>query len=68
MKEVVSIMYWVSEIAGDGEHSIPEGDGPKRDESLSDSNKSNDTKSHTSNRKPSDWREFRATLYHQEQV
>jgi putative transcriptional regulator len=57
-----------SSSSGDGEHSIPEGDGPKRDESLSDSNKSNDTKSPTSNRKPLDWREFRATLYHQEQA
>lgn len=57
-----------SSSSGDGEHPIPEGDGPKRDESLSDNNKSNDTKSHTSNRKPLDWREFRATLYHQEQA
>lgn len=51
-----------SSSSGDGEHSIPEGDGAKRDDSLRDSTKSNDISSHNSHRKPLDWREFRAFL------
>lgn len=66
MKQVVCIWYWFSKISGDGEHSIPEGDGVKRDDSLRDSTKSNS--SHTSHRKPLDWREVRATFCYQEKV
>ncbi|KAF5479420.1 hypothetical protein F2P56_000240 [Juglans regia] len=50
---------------GDGDRSIPEGDGVKRNNS-SDGNRSNDTASNKSQQ--SDWREFRASLFAWEQV
>lgn len=68
MKQVLCTRYSFSKIAGDGEHSIPEGDGAKRDDSSRDSTKSNDTSSHNSHRKPLDWREFRAFLCDLEKV
>ncbi|KAG2714114.1 hypothetical protein I3760_03G010700 [Carya illinoinensis] len=48
----------------DGDRSIPEGDGVKRNNS--DGNRSNDTASNKSQRL--DWREFRANLFAREQA
>jgi hypothetical protein len=52
---------------GNGDRSIPEGDGMKKNNS-SDGNKSNDTASNKSERIKLDWREFRANLFAREQV
>lgn len=52
---------------GNGDRSIPEGDGKKKNNS-SDGNKSNDTASNKSERTSLDWREFRANLFAREQV
>nr|XP_027091880.1 uncharacterized protein LOC113712597 [Coffea arabica] len=51
---------------GNDNQSSPEGDGQK-ESNPSESNKSKDIGSQKSHRKPLDWREFRASLYIQEQ-
>ncbi|KAL4594367.1 hypothetical protein ACB092_12G014500 [Castanea dentata] len=55
------------ENSGNGDRSIPEGDGKKKNNS-SDGNKSNDTASNKSERTSLDWREFRANLFAREQA
>ncbi|KAL6525298.1 hypothetical protein OROMI_030891 [Orobanche minor] len=52
-----------SSRSGNDDHLKHEGDGLK-----GNNNKSGDTNSHKSQRKPLDWREFRASLYIQEQA
>ncbi|KAG7981718.1 hypothetical protein I3843_04G010400 [Carya illinoinensis] len=54
------------ENSGNGDRSIPEGDGVKKNNS-SDGNKSNDAASNKSHRIKLDWREFRANLFAREQ-
>ncbi|PWA61744.1 queuine tRNA-ribosyltransferase accessory subunit 2 [Artemisia annua] len=51
-----------SSSSGNGDHSVPEGDGPKGN-NPAESNKSSDTGTPKSQHKPTDWREFRAILY-----
>ncbi|KAI3807096.1 hypothetical protein L1987_23018 [Smallanthus sonchifolius] len=51
-----------SSSTGNGDHSTPEGDGLKGNNSA-ESNKPSDTSSRKSQHKATDWREFRAMLY-----
>lgn len=53
--------------SGNGDHSVPEGDGPKGN-NPAESNKSSDTGTPKSQHKPTDWREFRAILYLNQQL
>lgn len=64
---LVLILHFDKINTGNGDRSIPEGDGVKKNNS-SDGNKSNDTASNKSHRIKLDWREFRATLFAREQV
>lgn len=60
---IMDAIYYV----GNGNQSPPEGDSQK-ESNASESDKSRDNGSQKSNGKPLDWREFRASLYIQEQV
>lgn len=56
-----------SSSSGNGDWSMPEGDGSKGNNPC-DNNKSDDTTSHKSHNVKLDWREFRANLYSQEKA
>uniref|UniRef100_A0A5B7A933 Uncharacterized protein n=1 Tax=Davidia involucrata TaxID=16924 RepID=A0A5B7A933_DAVIN len=57
-----------SSSPGNGDRSIPEGDGPKGKNPSSENKKSDETASQKSHRKTLDWREFRAALFGREQA
>lgn len=55
-------------VIGSSDNSIPEGDGSNGSNRMPENNKSDDTTTHKSHHKISDWRDFRAHLVAREQV